>query len=381
MSEKVRILQVIASSHGGGATHVLDLSLGLSPEKFEVTVGMPEDGGNVSARQFTDTGIDFVPLTMQSGFAWRDIFTLRTLIKNGRFHIIHLHGARAAFYGRLAVLGLKNSPSVLFSVHGFTTAFYPFWKRTPLLLIERLLQPVTACTICVAHAEAKTFVSYGLTTLDKTRVVYYGIDVDLFANVDGSENGRLRQSFNLTENDLIMLMLCRLHYPRDFDMLLKGMHAIVPQHPNAHLLIAGEGPQQTELEAKITQLNLTNNVHLIGLRRDIPELLGLADINVLTSLGGDGFPISSMEAQAAGVPVVITDDAGSRESVLHGETGFVVPMGDAAKLAEAFSTLLSDANLRQKMGEAGRKRADPALRRETMVAAITAVYLDHMPPT
>jgi glycosyltransferase involved in cell wall biosynthesis len=365
----------------GGATHVLDLSLGLSPEQFEVTVGMPEDNGNVSAQQFTKAGIEFVPLTMQSGFAWRDIFTLRRVIKNGRFHIIHLHGARAAFYGRLAVLGLNNRPSVLFSVHGFTTPFYPLLKRVPLLWTERLLQPVTDCTICVAHAEADKFVSYGLTTHEQTRVVYYGIDVDLFANVDGSENGRLRQSFNLTDNDLIMLMLCRLHYPRDFDMLFKGMHAILPQHPNAHLLIAGEGPQQADLEANIAKLNLTNNVHLIGLRRDIPELLGLADINVLTSLGGDGFPISSMEAQAAGVPVVITDDAGSRESVLHGETGFVVPMGDAAKLAEAFSTLLSDANLRQKMGEAGRKRADPALRRETMVAAITAVYLDHMPPT
>jgi len=358
---------------------MLDLSLGLSPEQFVVTVGMPEDGGHVSARQFTDAGIEFVPLAMERGFAWRDIFKIRRLMQNGRFHLLHLHGARAAFYGRLAVWGMRKRPSVLFSVHGFTTPFYAPLKRTALLWTERLLQRVTDCTICVAHAEADAFAQHGLTQRHKIRVVYYGIDVDAFAQIDRSENGRLRQSLNLPPDSLVILMLCRLHYPRDFHMLLEGFRAVLPQHPQTHLLIAGEGPQRAELEAKIAQDGLIDNVHLPGLRRDIPQLLGLADINVLTSLGGDGFPISSMEAQAAGVPVVITDDAGSRESVLHGQTGFVVPMGDAARLAEAFSILLSDAKLRQKMGDAGRKRADPALRRETMVGGITAVYLDYLP--
>ncbi|MCA9925795.1 MAG: glycosyltransferase, partial [Anaerolineales bacterium] len=189
MADKIRVLQLIASSHGGGASHVLDLSLGLDKSQFDVMVAMPEDGGNVSPLHFTDSGISFVSLPIHSGFAWREVRKIRHLVKNGRFHIIHVHGMRAALYGRLAVLGMAQRPRVLFSIHGFAAPFYQQPKRMFYLTVERLLQYVTDLTICVAQAEADLFLKHKLAPPNKVTVVHPGIDVQRFLQADRSENG------------------------------------------------------------------------------------------------------------------------------------------------------------------------------------------------
>ncbi|MFQ5421942.1 MAG: glycosyltransferase family 4 protein, partial [Anaerolineae bacterium] len=374
MTEKTRILQLIASSHGGGAAHVLDLSLGLDPEQFQVTVAMPEDGGNVLPGQFTEADIEFVAMAIRSGFAWRQVGRMRRLVRDGRFHLIHVHGARAALYGRLAVMGMKQRPRVVFSIHGFATPFYAPVKRTVYLLLERWLQRVTERTICVAQAEADLFLQHRLAPPEKVYVVHPGIDVQRFLQVQGKDDGRLRRDLQLPTGSRIILTVCRLHIPRDFDTLLDAFAQIVPRFPDLHLLIVGDGPQREQIIHQIEQTGLTAHVHLPGFRRDIPDLMGLADIFVLTSFGWEGYPLSTLEAQAAGVPVVVTAAGGSAEAVRHEQTGLVVPKQDATRMAAAFTRLLTDASLRQQMGTAGQARAKTQLTREVMVREITAVY-------
>ena len=136
----------------------------------------------------------------------------------------------------------------------------------------------------------------------------------------------------------------------------------------------GDGPQRAEVETQIQQLALNKLATITGYRSDIPQLMQLADIYTLTSYGWEGYPISTMEAQAAGTPVVVTDAGGSREAVLQEQTGLVVPLSDPQALADAYKRLISDDALRNQLGETGKTRARTEFTRETMVRKIVDVY-------
>jgi glycosyltransferase involved in cell wall biosynthesis len=374
----VQLLHLVASSHGGGATHVRDLALGLPRDRFHSTVAMPLDGGNVSPADFTDAGIEFTPVNIAGRFAWREVLCLRRLLRAGGFHLLHVHGARAALYGRLAVATLHPRPRVVFSIHGFATPFHSLLKRTVYLWIERALQRVTDRTICVAQAEADLFLSFGLTTQERARVVPYGIDVARFATPPANL-ASLQEELGVGQGPVV-LTVCRLNVPRDFDSLLIAFQKLHAELPTAHLLIVGDGPQRAKVETLIHNLELTHCAHVTGFRDDVPALMALADVYVLTSYGWEGYPISTLEAQAAGVPVVVTDAGGSREAVQHEETGLVVPKRDSGALAEALLRLLRDPDLRRRMGKAGQRRARREFTLKRMIEAIVTIYGELQPP-
>ena len=370
--KRTKVLQLVASSHGGGATHVCDLALDLPRDRFQVTVAMPTDGGNVSPAVFTAAGIAFEPVDIAGGFAWREVFRLRRLLQREGFDLLHLHGARAALYGRLAVAILYSCPRVVFSIHGFATPYYSLPKRWLYLALERALQRVTDRTICVARAEAELFRSFGLARPEKVRVVPYGIDVARFAK-SSAHIHHLRRELRVGPGP-VLLMVCRLNVPRDFCSLLAAFGRVREDFPWAHLLIVGDGPQRGEVEALVASLGLTEHARITGFRDDVPALMALADVYVLTSYGWEGYPISTLEAQAAGLPVVVTDAGGSKEAVLHNETGLVVPKRSPLLLAEAILRLLRDPELRRRMGQAGQNRARDEFARQRMVQTIAAIY-------
>jgi glycosyltransferase involved in cell wall biosynthesis len=116
--------------------------------------------------------------------------------------------------------------------------------------------------------------------------------------------------------------------------------------------IVGDGPERAALEAAAA----TAQVELLGERGDVPEQLAASDVFVLSSRS-EGMPMSILEAMAAGLPVVASAVGGIPEIVRDGETGLLVPPGDADALAAALGRLLDDDGLRRRLGAAGRERA------------------------
>jgi glycosyltransferase involved in cell wall biosynthesis len=367
----IPILQVIASSHGGGATHVLDLATALPASQFRVTVAMPDDGGNVSPEEIRAGGARFYPIGIRHGFHWQEVRELRRFIQANRFELVHVHGARAGLYGRLAVWGGERRPKVLFSIHGFATPYYAWPQKFTYLALERLLQRITDKTICVARAEAELFLKYRLSPPEKVEVIHPGIPLDRFRDVPANS---LRETLGVGQSPVI-LSVCRLNIPRDFVTLLRAVQTIQQAIPDVQLVIAGDGPQKAEVEGQIVALDLAKHVHLLGFRQDIPQLMAMADVFVLTSYGWEGFPISALEAQAAGLPVVISDAGGSAEAIIHGQTGLVVPKCDVPALADALQGILMDHEVRQVMAMNGRQHAQRSLSRQRMIEQIEAVYL------
>ena len=141
----------------------------------------------------------------------------------------------------------------------------------------------------------------------------------------------------------------------------------------ATLVIIGDGPERTALETLADDLGVADRIHWAGHRRDVPALLPAFDLYIQPSLH-EGMPNTILEAMAAGLPVVATAVGGTPEVVVDGVTGLLVPPRDSNALVEAMAMLLSDQNLRYRMGRAGQERVKGQFSLERMVRQTQALY-------
>ena len=148
----------------------------------------------------------------------------------------------------------------------------------------------------------------------------------------------------------IVMFTARFESAKDHPTLLRAM-ALVPE---AHLLLAGDGPLRSRMESLARELGLTERVHFLGTRADIPALLKAADVYVQSS-NFEGFGIAALEAMAAGLPVIASDVPGLRELV--GGAGLLFPRGDHAALGRHLQSLIDSPQLRAQIAENCRRRA------------------------
>jgi glycosyltransferase involved in cell wall biosynthesis len=368
------VLELVASSRGGGAVHVLELTRLLAHSPFSVTVAMPDDGGHVTQADFADCGVRCLRTDIAGGLAPRAFLELRSLLRQESFDILHCHGARAAFHGRLACASLGSErPRTVYSIHGFAAPHYNLPRRTLLLAMERVLTPVTDAVICVSAAERDAFLAAGFGPPERLHLVRYGIDAAPFREVvvPGTEQ---RAALRVPVDGRLITTICRLYRPRDFETLLRSFALVLEATPDVHLLIVGDGPYRPRIESLIGELGLATHVTLTGFRRDVAQILAVTDIFVLATDLWEGLPITILEAMASGVPVVASDVGGIREEIVHQQTGIVVPARNTRVLSQSLLELLSDGEKARSMGERGRQRLDEYFTLERMGRETMAVY-------
>ena len=148
-------------------------------------------------------------------------------------------------------------------------------------------------------------------------------------------------------------MVARFGAQKDHPTLFRAL-AQLRDHP-WQLDLIGDGPLMGEMEALSASLGLGGRVHFLGQRSDVDRILSEAQVSLLVT-NWEGFPLSILEAMRAGLPVVASSVGGVGESVVNEETGYLVPRGDVAALKERIARLLSDPELRVRMGAGGRNR-------------------------
>ncbi len=375
--KRAGVLHLVASSRGGGAAHVRDLALGLDPARFAVRAAMPEDGGNVCRQDFEAAGVPFHRVDIATGFSPAALRQIRRLATG--VDVLHVHGARAALFGRLAAASLgRRRPRVVYTIHGFAALHYPQPRRGLLLTIERALAPLTDRFIAVCHAEREALLAVGVGRPERVDVVWNGIRVARFRDVR-LERADWRAALGVPPDAFLLTTICRLHKPRDFDTLLRAFWLVAEASPAARLLIVGDGPLRPQIERQIGDLSLAQRVTLTGWRDDLPAVYAASDAYVLTTWGWEGLPLTVLEAMAAGRPVVATAAGGVPEAVMDGETGLLVARRDVDGLAEALRTLIEHPAQRLAMGAAGRARAEAHFAAGRMVAHIATIYEQLLP--
>jgi len=378
----IRVLHVITRMILGGAQENTLLSVeGLNRlPTYDVALASGVDRGpegDMVTRTRQTTELILVPELGRNVNPIADavaLWKLYSLIKKGRYHIVHTHLAKAGVLGRIAAW-LARTPIIVHGLHGLVFHEYQPWlvNRT-WWAVQKACGPITDHYISVSSVISQKAIEAGIASSHNLTTIYSGMELDWFldAKVDSAS---VRRQLGIPDDAPVIGKIARMVDIKNHDALLDAAPAIIARFPDVRFLLVGDGPLLEQLRSRANQMGIGEHVVFTGLvaRERIPEMLSVMDVLAHTALY-EGLPRVLVQALAMGKPCVAFDADGAREVVVPEETGYLVRPGDTAGVAAAVNRLLEDPQLRARMGEAGRRRVDPPFRAETMVQDIDTVY-------
>ena len=368
----IRVLQLLTSTvPGGGPRQVFHLIRHLPAEEFSTSVGGPWNERFASDLrtvrvELAAVAVDSLrafPLTLQR---------VRQLVHDTRADVVHTHGKGAGLYGRLAA-NQAGVPSV-HTFHGLHYEHYSRAGRYLYLALERWLARLTHTVINVSASQDQEALELGVAQQGHSAVIVNGIDVDELAKRRSADRAELGLK---PDAEPVIGCVARFDPVKQHEILVKAVAMVAERHPNAVLLLAGDGPEKVRIEQRAKELKV-QVVFTPGAIAWNKNAYSSCSVYVTCS-SKEGLPLAPLEAMASGLAVVATDVPGHRDVVDRDRTGLLVaPSGGAEKLAKALAEgitlLLDDPERRERMGQAGRERVLREFTLESMVDKTAAVY-------
>jgi glycosyltransferase involved in cell wall biosynthesis len=368
----MKILQVICGSGwGGGSVVVMSICRALIERGDEVWVLCSDDE---NAAGFGGAGARIVraPLWTRS-LQPLDVVPLvhiYRLCRRERFDLVVTHTSKGGVLGRLAARA-AGVPHVVYQAHAFFfNHLSPGLSKALYVAIERFAARFGDLTLTVSEEHRQGALVCGVDAPGRIRTVLNGIDLRRFAGVDGR---LVRAELGFAPDDVLIGGVGRLQCFKGFEYLIRALPPVFADFPRARLILCGTGPIEARLRGECEHAGIAGRVHLLGFRKDIPQVMAALDVFVQPSLR-EGLSIALIEAAAAGLPSVACTIAGNAEIVQHGQTGILVPPADPAALGAALRSLLEGPEAAREMGREARRRAEARFSVERMVAENLAAY-------
>lgn len=328
---------------GGAEALLVDLIRRLDRERFAPEVCCLKNVGPLGASLPADVPVfdGFIKHKYDAPVVAR----LARLLRQRQIDAIVTVGAGdKMFWGRLAAW-LAGVPVITSALH--STGWPDGISR-----LNRLLTPLTDAFIAVAEPHARYLIEQEKLPPRRVRVVFNGIDTERFR--PRPADAALRASLGIPADAPVAGIVARLSREKNHEMFLEVARQVRERARKSHFLIVGEGIDRERLEQLARDLGVADCVRFLGNRNDVPELLAMIDVFLLTS-HIEASPVSVLEALATGKPVVATRVGSVGENVADGEVGYLVEPGDAVLMAERTVELFADARLAQSLGARGRR--------------------------
>lgn len=272
---------------------------------------------------------------------------LKKIINEEKFDIIHCHTPMGSVVTRVAAREARKSGTrVIYTAHGFH-----FYKGAPLINwllfypIEKYLSQYTDCLITI-NDEDYTLARKKFKKCKQIELIYgVGIDENKFDfEMTEDKKLKLKKSLGIETDDFVLIEVGELNKNKNQIMAINAMKDLIKENPKIHLLLVGKGKQEEFYKNRINEYKLENNVHMLGYRKDIPELMKIS--NVLLSLSyREGLPVNVMEAMASGLPIIATDCRGNKDLIVNGENGYIININNMNELKEKILFLLKNKNI------------------------------------
>ncbi len=247
-------------------------------------------------------------------------------------------------------------------------------------VVEHVVQHADAVTTVSEFLKKKIVEELGVTR--EVHVIPNFIDVKKFApSCDFKlvvESGCVsvrstEEAQEINPGEIVLLHASNFRKVKRVVELIDIMRIVVDHHPNTRLLIAGDGPTRIEVERRIDALDLCNNVHLLGIKSNMLEIMCSADVFLLNSML-EGMPLVLLESMSCGLPVVTTPAGGIPELVRPGKDGIVTKGFEPEEFADAVIELLDKEKMREQMSAAGRKRVEERFAAKAIVPKYEKVF-------
>ncbi len=352
MTERIRVLFVQPTLGVGGAErHITHLVRLLDPDRFATRVCCIKEPGALAA-DVEAAGAEVVALHAGTRQAPAALRSLVRLMREYRPHIVTMNGNNAEVLGRIAAT-LTRVPTRVVWKHNCGDLGRPLSHR----VTDRLLDRFTDYYLGVAFGQVPYLVDDLGLRGSKIRIVRNGVEPGPPpAPGAGGRDEEVARSLGIAPTDRVVGILAVQRPEKDHATFLRAGRLVLDRMPDARLLVVGGGPMQGDSERLAAELGLGDRVVFAGMRDDIPRILTLVDVMVLSSFTVECFPFSILEAMSAGIPAVCTAIGGLPEMVEDGVTGHLVAPRDPAGLAEGILRVLEPDGRAAQMGAAAYRR-------------------------
>lgn len=269
---------------------------------------------------------------------------LRDIIISESYDIVHTHTPVASAIVRLVCKGLTNV-KVIYTAHGFH-----FHKRAPLIYwllyypVEKWLARYTDVLITINREDYER----AKKKFRAKRVEYIpgvGIDLEKYASVE-IDREQKRINLGVPKDAFIVLSVGELNKNKNHEVVIKAISRI--RNSKIHYVVCGEGKLDGQLKSLSKALGMSNRVHFLGFRRDIPEICKISDVFAFPSLR-EGLGLAALEAMASGLPIITSDVHGIVDYSIDGETGYNCSPQDIVGFSRHIGALCNDTNRRKQM--------------------------------
>lgn len=364
----LKVLHLTSTKYGIGGVEklLLDMSGKYDSKRFEVSycnLFCDANGKGVFPTMLRERNLKVFDI---KGKRWKElpriVFDLVRLIRKERFDIVHLHMLQATSIGGLAARIAGHSKVVITKHHTFESSKQPpFVKK-----LETLFTKNADCIAAISEYVRDDMIALSVPA-EKISIICNGTDVNAF-----DERAREEPKSRFPDSP-VLGTVGSLTERKGHEYLFKAMPIIAKQFPNVCLLVVGEGPEKESLKKLADEFGLESTIIMVGFQENVAPLLKQLDLYVHPSIH-EPFGIAILEAMTAGKCVVATAVEGIPEIVIEGESGFLVPPEDPAKLAEVICRALNNIDKIREMGANGRKRVEKVFNIESTVGKYQDLY-------
>lgn len=365
-----KVLRIINRFNLGGPTYnAAYLTRYLTPDYKTLLVGgMPEESEGSSEFILKEIGVKpiIIPEMHRSISYNNDVrayYKIKNIIDRFKPDIVHTHASKAGSLGRLAAYR-AGVPVVLHTFHGHV--FHSYFGKTKTTIykqIERRLAKMTTRIIAISDIQKYELSEvHRICEPEKISVVPLGFDLSRFQENHAAKREAFRKKYNLDEDEVAIGIIGRLVPIKNHAFFLQVLQEVlVHSHRKVRAFIIGDGELMEPLQKQAEELGIPFSVmdssvkaplEFTSWEREIDVVNAGLDIVCLTSLN-EGTPVSLIEAQASGVPVVSTNVGGIENVVLHGKTGLLSERDDLATMVRHVMDLVHHDQLRQDLGGEG----------------------------
>jgi glycosyltransferase involved in cell wall biosynthesis len=244
------------------------------------------------------------------------------------------------------------------------------------LFEQKILGSISAAIIGVSCSLRQQMIDEIQVSPDKVQVIHNGVTLGSL-ETQAEQRRRTRKSIGISEDAILIGCVGRLDPVKNLDLLIEACAEALRVIPKLEIIMAGEGPSREHLAQKAVAVGLGGKVHLLGLRKDVSDLLSATDLYVCTS-DREGISLSILEAMAAERAVIATAVGGNLELIEHDETGLLIRKGDRQALAQAILSLSLDAQARRCLGQNARRKVEANFSLNRMLLDYDRLYQSMM---
>lgn len=303
-----------------------------------------------------------LPVVLYDSHTYRNIFAIKDnfiaflnltkLVFKNNIEVIHCNTPIGGLVGRV-VGRLFNVKKVIYTVHGFH--FFkgaPFLYNTIIKLAERIMARWSDAVITMNEEDYNAAKRFKLKNNGNVYKIH-GVGIDLSLYKEFNNRDLTRQSLMLNSDEIAIISVGELNINKNNILLIEALNKI--KNNKIHLYLCGKGNQNELIVQKIKEYKLDSQVHLLGFRSDIRELLYASDIYVSSSKR-EGLPRSLMEAMAVGLPCVVSNIRGNKDLIKNEIGGYLCDVNDSQSFANAINKMSKNPELRASMGKYNKER-------------------------